>query len=87
MSNMMRSSWSVHEIKAFFERCVPGLKWHGNEGIGHCPLSSHNGPDRNPSFSVNKEKGCWFCHCENRGGGIVALSKETGVALPSWRIK
>lgn len=36
----------------------------------HCPLHS---PDVNPSFSINKTTGKWFCQTERKGGDIIGL--------------
>lgn len=34
-----------------------------------CPLHEEN----EPSFSINRRTGLWFCHSEQRGGGIRQL--------------
>lgn len=83
--NYSKKTFTIHENRVFFEEVVPGLKWRGNKGQGHCPLSSHGGPDRNASFCVDAEKGVWYCHAEALGGGMVALAKKTGVDLPGWQ--
>lgn len=46
-----------------------------DEWIGHCPLPSHKGADRNPSFSVNPSNfsvNCFAC----LGGSMLTLVKE-----------
>jgi hypothetical protein len=54
--------------------CGPG-KMHriGEEWVARCPLPDHE--DRTPSFTVNPEKGLWFCHGCARGGDIVELAR------------
>ena len=78
-----KREWSTAEKRDFFNRCCPGLKWHGDKGVGRCPLPGHH--DAKPSFGVDAVKGVWFCHSEARGGGLLALSKELGVELPDRR--
>lgn len=40
------------------------LRMNGNRGTGKCPFHE----DRSPSFSVDDEKGTWYCHAEGEGG-------------------
>ena len=61
--------------------CGP-IVWHGAKGTCPCPLPSHGGPDRHPSFSVHAEKGVFFCHTENLSGGMKKLAQLTGHQLP-----
>jgi hypothetical protein len=54
--------------------CGPGgLRRVGKEWVGRCPLPDHE--DRSPSFTVNPEKGVWFCHGCLRGGDVVELAR------------
>lgn len=46
------------------------------EHIASCPLSSHGGPDRNPSFSINIEKGVYGCFACGGGGTLPSLVME-----------
>ena len=85
LPNYSKRELSLHEKRDYFSEVVQGIKWRGDKGLGHCPLSSHGGPDRNPSFSVDAAKGTWFCFAEGIGGGMVALAKKTGVDLPGWK--
>lgn len=78
-----KREWTLAEKRDFFNQCCPGLKWHGDKAVGRCPLSGH--ADAKPSFSVDAAKGAWYCHAENRGGGLIALSKELGIELPDRR--
>lgn len=71
------------KIKAWFEEILPSpIKWSGDEGITRCPLATHDGPDRNPSFSVNALNGTWYCHKESDGGGIKELARRLEVEPP-----
>jgi DNA primase len=55
--------------------CGPGgLRRVGQEWLGRCPLPDHE--DRSPSFTVNPEKGVWFCHGCLRGGDVVELARH-----------
>ena len=55
--------------------CGPGgLRRVGKEWVGRCPLPDHE--DRSPSFTVNPEKGVWFCHGCLRGGDVVELARH-----------
>ncbi|MDQ2732247.1 MAG: CHC2 zinc finger domain-containing protein, partial [Armatimonadota bacterium] len=53
------------------------LRRHGREFQGLCPFHS----ERSPSFSVNPEKGFWYCHgCHEGGNAITFLAKVEGVS-------
>ncbi|MDQ3183219.1 MAG: CHC2 zinc finger domain-containing protein [Actinomycetota bacterium] len=52
----------------------PGsLRRVGKEWVGRCPLPDHE--DRSPSFTVNADKGVFFCHGCLRGGDVVELAR------------
>ena len=59
----------------FFEHevNVQKLKWRGSQGIGLCPLPTHD--ERNPSFSCCGETGQWYCHGCGQKGNAVTLAK------------
>lgn len=48
----------------------------GDELWASCPLPSHGGADRNPSFSVNVAKGLYNCFSCGAGGDMPALVRE-----------
>jgi DNA primase len=48
-----------------------GLRRVGKEWAGRCPLPDHE--DRTPSFTVNAEKGVFWCFGCLRGGSVVEL--------------
>ncbi len=48
----------------------------GHELVWRCLLPGHN--DRTPSFSVNPEKGLYFCYGCGRGGDIITLMTMLG---------
>lgn len=55
------------------------LKRQGREMVGLCPFHS----ERSPSFSVNPEKGAWYCHGCGEGGSIFKfLEKIEGLSFP-----
>lgn len=48
------------------------LKIRGVQGSGFCPLPGH-ADNKSPSFSVNIEKNCFFCHGCHRSGNQIDL--------------
>ena len=53
------------------------LRRHGREYQGLCPFHA----ERTPSFSVNAEKGFWYCHgCHEGGDAVSFVSKIEGVS-------
>jgi len=48
------------------------LKKAGKEYVGLCPFHD----DRNPSLSVNREKGIWHCFGCGRGGDVHRFIEE-----------
>ena len=69
----------------FFESVCGPVRWRGDEGSAHCPLPSHGGRDKHPSFSVNSAQGTFYCHKEKIGGGLKQLAEMTGRTLPEER--
>jgi len=63
------------DYTTFFEHDVgvERLKWKGSQGIGLCPLPSHN--DRNPSFSCCCETSRWKCFGCGESGNAYTLAK------------
>lgn len=54
--------------------CGPGgLRRHGTEWVGLCPLPDHT--EKTPSFSVNSEKNVFWCFGCLRGGDVVELAR------------
>jgi putative DNA primase/helicase len=72
----MYSSQVNHTISlaSWFEDLLPtSIKWGSNsEGRTRCPFPDHD--DENPSFSVNADKGVYFCHGCKRSGHINDLA-------------
>lgn len=55
------------------------LKRQGREMVGLCPFHG----EKTPSFSVNSEKGTWYCHGCSEGGSIFRfLEKIEGLSFP-----
>lgn len=46
------------------------------EHIASCPLPGHGGPDRNPSFAINVQKGVFGCFACQTGGSIPRMVME-----------
>jgi len=49
---------------------------NGEEDIARCPLSTHSGNDRNPSFSINRNKKLFNCFACGRGGTLINLVSD-----------
>jgi len=49
---------------------------NGEEDIARCPLSTHSGADRNPSFSINRNKKLFNCFSCGRGGNLIGLVSD-----------
>ena len=59
------------------------LRINGVQGQGFCPLPTHQGQRRSPSFSVNFDRKCWQCFgCKARGNAIDFAVRMEG-KLPS----
>ena len=72
------------ELKGWYETNIARgpVQWRGEEATTNCQLPSHGSEDRNPSFSFSAEKGAWFCHKENTGGGVLELAKRLNIDPP-----
>ena len=70
------------DVKNWCAENIPNLKWNGTKGRGRCPLPSHGGPDAHPSFSIDAEKGVYFCHAEKLGGTLDQLAQKLGASAP-----
>jgi DNA primase len=51
-----------------------GLQRRGAEWVGRCPLPRHD--ERTPSFTVNSEKGVWWCFGCLKGGDVIELARH-----------
>jgi 5S rRNA maturation endonuclease (ribonuclease M5) len=52
------------DMRTYYERELPSLRWTGKEGISRCIFHE----DTNPSLSVNSETGLFFCFgCGTKG--------------------
>lgn len=50
------------------------LRVKGHQGQGFCPLPSHEGQRRSPSFSVHLKKGIWQCFGCGAKGNVIDLA-------------
>ena len=58
------------EIASYYAFRAPGIRQHGAEWRGPCPI--HSG--KNPSFAVAPKTGLWHCHSKcGRGGSVFDL--------------
>lgn len=71
---------SQQDAKTWVESVIHSpIKWTGDNGLTNCPLPSHGGPDRHPSFSIDISKPAFFCHTEQVGGSFRDLAELLGV--------
>ena len=77
------SQQSLDELQGMLYEFVTGplgKKARGDGKAGEytcsCPLPSHEGNDKNPSFSFNANDGLYFCHKEGKGGNVFDLAAE-----------
>ncbi len=67
----------THPLERFVEELTGREgKPCGHELVWRCMLPGHD--DRTPSFSVNPEKGLYFCYGCGRGGDIITLMTMLG---------
>lgn len=56
------------------------LKVRGDQAQGYCPLPSHEGRGRSPSFSANLARGIWQCFgCKAKGNVIEFIAYMEGL--------
>jgi hypothetical protein len=59
------------------------LRINGSQGQGFCPLPTHRGQRRSPSFSVNFDKKCWQCFGCQAHGNVIDFAVRMEGKLPS----
>jgi DNA primase len=66
------------DLQALLQHYQVKLRFNGSQGQGFCPLPTHRGRKRSPSFSVNFDRKIWQCFgCKARGNAIdFALRME-----------
>ena len=77
--------WEPETLKQWAEDQAGPFKWKGYEGQAQCKLTSHNGQDKNPSFSFNAEKGtghCFACHEKGKGLSVKEMAAAWGCEVP-----
>ena len=80
--------WEPETLKAWAEEHAGPFKWKDGEGLARCRLPSHDGQDRNPSFSFNAEKGagrCFACHMAGEGLSVKELAAAWGAEMPPMK--
>jgi len=64
------------QFLSLLERHVKNLRITGNKAYGLAPCHD----DHSPSFSANLERGLWFCHSCQIGGGVKKFAFLVGEA-------
>jgi DNA primase len=55
------------------------VRMNGVQGQGFCPLPTHQGQRKSPSFSVNFDRKCWQCFgCKSKGNAIDLAVRMEG---------
>lgn len=68
------------ELSRVLEHYGVELKTKGRQAQGFCPLPTHEGNRRSPSFSVNLEKGIWQCFgCKASGNVLDFAARMEGL--------
>ncbi|MFH0342580.1 MAG: CHC2 zinc finger domain-containing protein [Chromatiales bacterium] len=58
------------------------LRAKGDQWHGFCPLPTHDGTRRSPSFSANIAKGIWHCFgCGAKGNALGFIARMEGYNL------
>jgi DNA primase len=69
-----RSLADLIDVEEFEEALgIVVVTHNGIEDIARCPLPSHAGEDKNPSFSINKDKKLFNCFACGVGGTLLTL--------------
>jgi len=86
MLSLREIGLSPSDIKNWFEREFhpKNVKIDGYQLYCSCPVSGHNhkNGDKSPSFSLDCENGCWYCHSTSDSGNIKQLAEKCGVPTP-----
>lgn len=72
--NAIKDSIDVSELEAALN--IDVISTSGSEDVARCPLPSHSGMDRNPSFSINREKKLFNCFTCGKGGTLLMLVED-----------
>lgn len=90
MLSLQEIGLTADDIRVWFEREFQpkNSKWDCYQCYCSCPIPGHNHKhgDRSPSFSLDCENGCWFCHSTGDSGNIKQLAEKCGVPTP-WHGK
>ncbi len=83
--NEYRPRASTSEIETYLRNVIKKLLGRGAERTAQCPrASAHAHGDRNPSCSVNVERGVLYCHVCALKGNIEQLWYSLGWPRPPW---
>jgi hypothetical protein len=68
----MSTIFHPDQIRRYFESRLPDFRFNGHSQVSiRCPLHD----DSNPSFTINFDKGVWFCHTGCGGGGLLRFEE------------
>lgn len=70
----IKDAIDVEELERALDIVV--VSQNGDEDMARCPLSTHAGIDRNPSFSINRKKKLFNCFACGRGGTLISLVED-----------
>lgn len=69
------------DYKAFYDAALEtSIHWKGEEGITNCPF--HH--DENPSFSINRETGQYYCHGCGAKGNAITMAQFKGMEVSQF---
>src|SRR5215210_5483238 len=71
----MISSQLRAEFTNLVQKHVPGVRINGPNVTSHVPWRE----DKHPSFSADLEKGVWYGHAQQEGGGVEEFKERLGL--------
>jgi hypothetical protein len=61
------------QVRRYFESRLPDFHFNGHSQVSvRCPFHD----DGDPSFTINFDKGVWFCHAGCGGGGLISFEEK-----------
>jgi hypothetical protein len=69
----MSTIFHPDQIRRYFEARLPDFRFNGHAQVSvRCPFHD----DGDPSFTINFDKGVWFCHAGCGGGGLISFEEK-----------
>jgi DNA primase len=72
MTRNNRARLDAAVVRNYFISKLSDIRWRENQGTAHCPFHD----DRRESFSVNAEKGLFFCHACGAKGNLEQFEQK-----------